>query len=692
MPESKTPDAAAAVPTIPEIRTDSKGVVDGVSTAAPADFERSRDLVEQEKLVAMKEAISDLKAQELQDGLRRAREELAVEAAKEGKDSGPERKGARANKMNRFHSKVVQVMLQVRDLKTPFYVGGGRQTFKWLAYAAKFRYSQKHKYQIHPDKMVVADVIDEESRRSLMPLESICSRVSDNSRIYIRLRPAPRENEVYVPTTWETIAYTPPVLWTWVWVKPNFSPDPWEELAEKARVAAKAAGARVSRDGKEDTRNPFEIRLHCNVNGWWDALPVSIQQRKDKSWSVRSKIMCPPQTELQFYFTFDGEKKLAANYETKTGNPGGRPTEINYYKPKMTAVRIRDAVAKQRNAGAQDLVEADDSESDDEEYVEQEIKFEHVEDLSEDEKKLGFENDWDEVQLLDIVRAAEDRDAIKGIVKRCWMALRDIFQCIAGLTAPVEFMTSLQFIKFCRESRLFRFGLNSTLASIIFKRVNIMEDFDEADVNRDVRGGLNIVEDDSNPESLFVRSEWIESLVRIADYWDMKNTGIVEKFNSVLRAVRRKWDPEVKKMLEIRENIRIDLQYQRAFEPNIERIFILFEAYASLGKTVADTPTLSEKEFEQFTKQFNLNLLSNYIKPRMMPQIYAYSQGPSLEDDRGYQTEFAEFTEILARTAILAFPRAKVAIALQKLFAYLMEAVRKQGLLKPSIRRRLGLL
>ena len=172
----------------------------------------------------------------------------------------------------------------------------------------------------------------------------------------------------------------------------------------------------------------------------------------------------------------------------------------------------------------------------------------------------------------------------------------------------------------------------------------------------------------------------------------MKNTGIVEKFNSVLRAVRRKWDPEVKKMLETRENIRIDLQYQRAFEPNIERIFILFEAYASLGKTVADTPTLSEKEFEQFTKQFNLNLLSNYIKPRMMPQIYAYSQGPSLEDDRGYQTEFAEFTEILARTAILAFPRAKVAIALQKLFAYLMEAVRKQGLLKPSIRRRLGLL
>ncbi|MES1907475.1 MAG: hypothetical protein MHM6MM_000585 [Cercozoa sp. M6MM] len=134
-----------------------------------------------------------------------------------------------------------------------------------------------------------------------------------------------------------------------------------------------------------------------------------------------------------------------------------------------------------------------------------------------------FAQDWKEIQLADLVQGAANRAPIKDLLRQHYNQLVQVFQyfCVITLSDDTNsYMGMLAFGQFSKECfELLDERLTMQRVDEVFKRVNVEEEFEEI-VNPDGTVTAKMITqpqgDESNPDHLFTRSEFIESVVRLA--------------------------------------------------------------------------------------------------------------------------------------------------------------------------------
>jgi len=601
---------------------------------------------------------------ELQVNTEEEKEQKVIEVEQEdaaAEDDG--RRNTRIVKHQRFDQLVNSLNISCREMNKSISVRGGLQNFKWLAFTSKFWYSKYHKFKDHPDKYVVVDVRNERTNDNLMPGQIIKDRVNDKDTVSVTLATkASRKRNVRL-TIWEAVAYTPLNRWIFITLAPKFQPDPMKKPEKKSPTDGDEEDdilAALEEDDEEEKKAPV-VKYWSNLDGWLEPQVMEIKEKKF-TFKAESRVLVPPGSELQFYFVVDGEKHLAKNYKKKKVLIGRKNVHVNYYELKPYLPTLGDEKPKE---------ESEEEEEEEEEELEEEKEpeippflYQLVQSPSAEESEECFEADWKEMQILDVVRKPEERNKIRTMIKDNFEELRAIFQRLAGKELPVEYMGANDFLAFCKETGFFRHGFTVTFVPIVFKRVNIMEIQSEENRGK----GFVLYEDPTNPEHLFTRSEWIESKVRIANYYNLSKT-MSEKFKKVLDLCLKRHTRIVKDD-KTREFMKKE-STKKVYGPYLERVYSIFERFAHMDKTMGSSRYMQIEEYWNFISTMAIGTLG--IIRRNINQALAYSQARSLEDDRGYITDYPEYLELLARLAFACHPEDSKEEALKKFLDYIIE-------------------
>eukprot|EP00462_Mataza_sp_D1_P019853 CAMPEP_0175148730 /NCGR_PEP_ID=MMETSP0087-20121206/16804_1 /TAXON_ID=136419 /ORGANISM="Unknown Unknown, Strain D1" /LENGTH=741 /DNA_ID=CAMNT_0016434251 /DNA_START=242 /DNA_END=2467 /DNA_ORIENTATION=- len=142
-------------------------------------------------------------------------------------------------------------------------------------------------------------------------------------------------------------------------------------------------------------------------------------------------------------------------------------------------------------------------------YNQQEYCWYPMEDLKSSEKRKQFENDWLEAnqKLKDIVTNDDERTAMKETMWEHYQCARELFAFYSsfGCTdSMLGMMSSASFSQFIKACKLLGGPINVTTVSKIFAEVNVEDAEDVLGTN------------DDNPDKFFTRSEFVESLARLA--------------------------------------------------------------------------------------------------------------------------------------------------------------------------------
>eukprot|EP00471_Norrisiella_sphaerica_P003138 CAMPEP_0184486470 /NCGR_PEP_ID=MMETSP0113_2-20130426/7961_1 /TAXON_ID=91329 /ORGANISM="Norrisiella sphaerica, Strain BC52" /LENGTH=613 /DNA_ID=CAMNT_0026868365 /DNA_START=193 /DNA_END=2034 /DNA_ORIENTATION=+ len=589
--------------------------------------------------------------------------EVAEESGK-FEDPSSSSPNGRNTKHKRFDHLVNNLNIKVREMNKTISVRGGTQNFKWLAFTAKFWYSRNHRFRDHPDKYVVTDVRAAATNDNLMPMQIIKERVKDKDVINVTLEARDRGGKApRKMSMWEAVAYTAVNRWQFLNLQPKFIPNPLEKRKERG-----------SGDEEDNTSPPMSpmwdtgekgacprvVRYWCNLDGWLEPQIMNCKEKKH-SWKPESRVLMPPNCEFQFYFEVDGEKHLASNYKRKKVLIRKSLVMVNYYQIRPFLPNLSHETKAEEEMEEEE--EEDDEELENKEPEDPVYLYQLVDNPTPEETETCFEADWKELQILDIVRKQEDRDGIRKLIKKNYVALRDIFQRLCGREIPLEYMGANEFLAFCKDTGLIRDGFTVTFVPIVFKRVNIMEIQTEENRGK----GWTLYEDPTNPETLFTRSEWIESLVRIANYYN-KGGDITERFEKVVDLTIRKWE------VEIREDRTRDFMKRsstkKTFQPYLERVYSMFERFAHSNKNLGATRFMCIDEYSNFVSAIGISSMG--ILRRHLNQAVAYSQSPKQDDERGYQTDFPEYLEMIARLAFFAYPGDKQEEALKKMLNFII--------------------
>mmetsp|Transcript_12898 Transcript_12898/g.23421 ORF Transcript_12898/g.23421 Transcript_12898/m.23421 type:complete len:648 (+) Transcript_12898:194-2137(+) len=566
-------------------------------------------------------------------------------------------------KHDRFDSGVNSVIVVIRDVKKELTISGPDHTFKWLGYTAVFQYVASHGFKDPPDKYIVTEVMSERTHDILMPQQRITDRVlQDKETIIVKIEAkAPtREEDHKKMSLWEAVAYTPK--------------DDWGRYLIKAKLDEK----QFVSDGEHFDYDDFinkKIELWTNLDGW--VKPIEFYQKDRISmFKIKTSLVVPPGVEICFYLKIDGKKCLAKNFKKKRCNIHKNQELVNYFvKPhNLRGLHYID------DDNPDDL----EKEIDREEYcVEEEEEeeeppppppylYQTVRSMGEMETHEAFQFDWEEMQILDVVRDKEERKQVKHTLNTNWKMLRNIFQRCAGRDYPLEYMSALDFLNFVKETKLVKYNFTITLASVLFKRVNIMEIQTEENMNQK---GFTLYEDPTNPETLFTRAEWMESLIRIANYWSL-NKSIPEKFNTIVRIVLKKHSAAVTRD-KTRELMSTE-EVKNVYMPYLEKIYGVFAYYAT---TVDESTVVHDEEMRKFFAEFSINKISPKLIRRGIGQALANAQCPHQVDERGYMTDYAEWLEMIARIAMTAYPKLPHTEAIDNVLAYMCKKGVELGIL-----------
>ncbi|GAB5365056.1 hypothetical protein AAMO2058_001023700 [Amorphochlora amoebiformis] len=491
-----------------------------------------------------------------------------------------------------------------------------------------------------------------------MPHQVIKERIHDNEVVFVTLlSKANRKRGEEMGTLWEAVAYTPVHQWNAIKLRPRIPPE----------VLGKPPKPPTRYEFPEPIIRIPKVKLWCNMNGWWEPqnIPLKITE---KAYKIEAPLLVPPASEIQFYFEVDGKKILADNYKRKKVSIGEIDHTTNIF---MLDVRLPAFMEEQKQ---QDVIESDSdySSTSDEEETEQNQTtipshfYQFSMEPTQEEYDRLFDKDWKEIQILDVVKSKEERDLIYDILHDSYPELREIFQRLAGRDSPLEYMSANDFSNFVKETKVLKYGFNTTFTSVVFKRININE------IVAEDGKGYTLFDDPSNPRSMFTRSEWLESLVRIVVYWTKLKKRISSKLKQILNITLKRYMGDIEK-----DNIR-DLMRKpdtrQTFEPYLGLIYRIFDRFAALGKDIHGSyNTMSEDEYTTFVLTFNISTLSPKLGRRKVGQALAYSQTCRQDDSRGYLTNYAEFLEVLARLATSAFPKLKPLEAIKKIGEHLSQ-------------------
>ncbi len=620
----------------------------------------------------------------------------------DGPGSTPATGRDRTLKLTRFRSDVNTIRVKIGETELRIPVNGGDQNIKWLASTARYLYVKRHPYLSYPEQFVATNVIEEKTGLTLMPLQAINERLEDRDQVKVVIkkkggssagRPRVRKSSIREAesgsatgpsrnsskTLWELCANTPTPEWQLVRLDPKFErgvfalPSSDDEDDGGDEMGASTGGGATDDDAEGDEDEEEEdmflqkpdAYLHTNLNGFHGRQQVEVKGKTRKRLHIEVLLFVPREAEIEFYFEISGKKVLASNYPVDNRRIAGKPVGVNTHRVERVRARAGGSSGVAQNARVR-VVDRKDAP--------QEIEL--VQNFDESELSDMSLVDLGEIQIADLGLEAKAKEKVDSIITDNYAMLRNTFQLLAGRTDPVEYMSIVDFIEFLAETKLYLHGMTKTLASVIFRRVNVME---RAQGDSKLDGlSFSVVIDESNPRNYFVRSEWIESLVRVAEKWDI-DIPVSDRFSRLVHAVKQRWSRPVSNMLSPRKTLANDAAARSVFRPYLLDIIELFNMLISVGdscgllNTVNDTSHLTTKMFEEFVHSYGLMNFGAGVDAAAVLKILAYSQGSSGADERGYKTNLAEFYEILARFAFVAFPDAgasykAIEAFLQKLF------------------------
>jgi len=519
-----------------------------------------------------------------------------------------------------------EVMIHVRELSFEQRLNHLDTDFKWIGNVARLKYVSHSRGRIRPNEVEIVEVHDYRCNM-LMPewgIEGHLDKAHNGVWVVLHKVGPGRGHSL-----WYLIATVPKKDWVAV------------EIFYDEKVAVyEGVYVRTTLDFFQE--------------------PIALTNRSRNLWSTI--VMCPPDATLHFYFEGHGTKGTVARYRRVDGRWRNRK------RKKMNRLKVG------KKEGVDDSPWAAFHNSHKAEKVVVQVKEDNINDIKLWEYKIPtlpfgkdldllFQKDWREVQLNDVVPDPQERRDIRDVMLTHWIALQQIFRGYCCGRQPIHVMDQNAFSRMIGGLKIYTKHFSVSHVSQIFVRVNIEEDYgsDEEAVGVDLKTGMNMLDDDDNPDNAFIRSEYLEALVRVAIVkWPKKKPSeafreLVEKH--ILVREKRQLDEYV----EIRD-LMDDIKVKQAFAPCLQRIFewvflpvtMLDEECKAAKNRREDVDDASLSLEELFSFHNELGLVKDHgLKVREAFKAYAMPIEPHVVDgEEDTEMQWPHFLEMLVRIAL----------------------------------------
>eukprot|EP00466_Bigelowiella_natans_P010451 jgi/Bigna1/130890/aug1.12_g5598 len=565
--------------------------------------------------------------------------------------------------INRARTSLHSITIHVRDHVFEQRLNHLHPNFKWIGNVARMRYAVNSRLRVKPDEYEVTMVTDC-TGNALMPnwdIKDHLAQVSGGIWVELQRRHPGIAHFMSDCTIWYLAATVPRKEWVELEITYN----------EKA----------------------FEA-VSCYTNLDFFAKPNAMAMRKRGLWAV--KVLAPAEARVHFFFKGRGVKTVINKYAKARARFRGRKLKkVNEIVAKKQAKKHKespwDEYQKRQtytdpNSSTDQEYASDTGSGGDEEEVD--WKFDIPEcpqgahlaallqkDWRESEYR-NFDRPWlsydslavmMQMQLNDVVPQPGDRKEIRKVLEKFWNPLQQIFRAYACRKQPIFVMDQNSFSMMIGNLKLYDKRFTVSHVSQIFLRVNIEEDYgsDEEQVGVDLKNGMLLANDDANPDNAFIRSEFLEALVRVAlAKWPRKAPAAAYE-RLITRSLLVKEQAILDEINGVR-NLMNTGGVRRIFAPHLERIFglvflpvtMLDEAMKSERGRRGDiaSAALSLEELYSFHNAVKLPKRSG-LNMREAFKAYAMPIEPRLAGGRGLVKEDAEmrwpqFLAMLVRLAL----------------------------------------
>eukprot|EP00469_Lotharella_globosa_P016289 CAMPEP_0167818110 /NCGR_PEP_ID=MMETSP0112_2-20121227/4612_1 /TAXON_ID=91324 /ORGANISM="Lotharella globosa, Strain CCCM811" /LENGTH=596 /DNA_ID=CAMNT_0007718037 /DNA_START=300 /DNA_END=2090 /DNA_ORIENTATION=- len=532
--------------------------------------------------------------------------------------------------------KKIRVTVNIRDYQYQQKLTNIDETFKWLGNVARLKYITYSRLRYRADELETVDCVDNKGNR-LMPKLKIRKHLDEiKEGVFVVIRR--KKHDADEKTFWELNAKTP------------------SESFVSVTIIYDGKGSEVVMYGMHDHyREPIEL--------------------KRKGRHMVAELKLPPHASYKFYFSGQGVSEVSRKYEIISAEGrDGEPRLMNRIRVvpnkknkerEPSPWELLKGSNQPKPASSVKTVEIEESEEEEEEEVLWDMVISHPAVGSEFESL--FLRDWREVQLNDVVPSPELRKEVKEVMRKHWVPLSQLFRAYSFLKEPVRHMDQSSFALMIGKLKIYektkKGGFSVSHVSQVFARVNVEEDYgsDEEQEGIDTKAGLKLVEDDNNPDNLFVRSEFLEALVRIAIIkW--KKEPPQDSFAKLVEKYLLK--SEAKTLGEIKA-IRAEMateEVQNAISPYLRSLFLQAflpvamldeqNKHADNRKSDILTASISLEEYIAWLRNIQLIGPKGKLKRREAFKAYCMPLEPQFDGEKeDSEMQWAEYLEMLCRIA-----------------------------------------
>lgn len=375
------------------------------------------------------------------------------------------------------------LVVNVRDLKFRLKPKDASQQCKWLSYVAKFRYAQYSRGRVHSNQLVVTEVTDC-AGRSMNPFAKLRRHLDNRDSVKVSL----------------------------ALDKPGRKKTPFEVMLNASKNDY--IDLTIYYDG-ERPEDGFTVMLHSNHNFWETPIPM-----REEGQDICARIRVPLGYPLKFFFEVNKSLRVSKRYGKGIVSFGGAVRiEVNILTvDKFRSIKLfeekKPKLLSSLRPGQKRPTNIKHAEN---------KKITHKWDFKLPSRPGGnefyslFEKDWSEIQINDIIPKYDQRTLVKEALQKHWNDLQQIFRYHAGMKEPISYMNKMEFMNFCTLMKFYDQNVVGSDATEIFTRVNLEDEYDSDDeIKVRATGGIKIVEQEDNPDHLFIRSEFLESLIRLS--------------------------------------------------------------------------------------------------------------------------------------------------------------------------------
>eukprot|EP00469_Lotharella_globosa_P016059 CAMPEP_0167820530 /NCGR_PEP_ID=MMETSP0112_2-20121227/6156_1 /TAXON_ID=91324 /ORGANISM="Lotharella globosa, Strain CCCM811" /LENGTH=669 /DNA_ID=CAMNT_0007721125 /DNA_START=246 /DNA_END=2255 /DNA_ORIENTATION=+ len=564
---------------------------------------------------------------------------------------------------------ITSIKIHVRELRFSQKLTTLDVNFQWVGNVAKLKYVSHTRFRLRPDEVEAVEVLDARGN-VMMPLWKLTLHkdATEDGLTVILKRLSKSE---HFTGMWHLQATSPESTW---------------------------CDVDIYYDGGLGSNQI--VNLFSNLNSF--TKPITMRYDK-KTGKTIARVRVPPQAKLRFFFQGqNGERTVEG--EVKVNNVIKKYDIVENARWRNGQYRTMNEIlveAKKEDEGKEDrsakmhLVKLERKARPVQKEIMEHKKVEEDEmpDLwgyqivgvpsGQDLEDL-FQKDWREVQLNDVIPDPEERRGIRQVMMTHWIALQQIFRAYCCRKKPVLHLDNNAFSMMIGKLRIYdKKNLTVSTVSQIFIRVNIEEDYgsDEDIVGTGGQEGMQIVEDEDNPDNLFIRSEFLEALVRVAiARWPKREPR--EAYRILLEKYLLRSEEEILREMRTPRELMALAEIKNVFSPYLKRLYKLVFFPVSMmdeehkhkenRRDDVATASISFDEFQIWLKA-TMFVEKHNLKLRDAFKCYCYPTEPrftgGIEDT---EMRWPHFLEMLVRLAPCVCPAGGLVPSLANFLELLM--------------------